>query len=99
MAKNIYDARFDMPDTLTVRQQLAIRNRITRAQVRGSDLIPLWWEIGKELMTGWSSDSVPDPTAVDLDTETNPAVANVVWEAALMVADWFHSLGNVEKNS
>lgn len=99
MAKNTFDARFDMPDKLTVRQQLAIRNRIMRSQVGGADLIPLWWEIGKELMTGWSSDSVPDPTAVDLDTETDPDVANVVWEAALMVANWFNHLGDVEKNS
>ena len=43
---------------------------------------------------------VDDPCRLDAwGRAADPAVANVVWEAALMVADWFHSLGNVEKNS
>lgn len=90
------DARFDLPDTLTVRQQLHIRSRIL--YTKRDDLLPLWWEIGQQYMSNWQSDYVADPKAVNLDTETDPHVANVVTIAAFQIANWFNGLGNVEKN-
>lgn len=89
-------ATFTLPDSLTIRQQLKIKQQLLQNFNDGQTLAT-WWEIGKGLFTDWKSELVPDPAAVDLDAETDPRVANIVMDAAFAVSNWFAGLGNVEK--
>jgi len=93
----LLDAKFDLPDSLTVRQQLAIAHKI--ASTARDSLILAWWEITKTHMTNWQSAAIPDPAVIDLDTDTRREVAEIIFWCANATAGWYTELGELEKNS
>lgn len=91
----ILEATFSLPDTLTVRQHLAFQSAV--GGERGNYLAG-YWEAGKQYISDWQSDTVADPLAINLDTETNPAVARLILWCANEIAAWYYGLTNIEKN-
>lgn len=92
------EATFTLPDTLTVRQQLKFAGQLGRVFEYGGHFTA-YWQAGIEFITDWQCDLIPDPTAVNIDTETDPRVTRIIISAANAIADWYLNLGNVEKNS
>lgn len=93
---DLVDARFDLPDTLTVRQQLDISNKM--AFGRNDNPMVMWWEIAKSLMTNWQSEIMPDPLVVDIDTETNREITAIILWCSSATVKWYNELGQLEKN-
>ena len=96
MTTETIKATFTLPDTLTVRQQLKFAAEIGKHAQEG--YLIAYWEMGKTVLTNWQCDLIPDPSAVDIDTETDPRITKIIIKAANEVAKWYLDLGNVEKN-
>lgn len=90
------EATFTLPDTLTVRQQLRFTERVSMRRIDG--YLVGYWEAGVPLITNWQCEIIADPTAVDLDKETDPRVTAIVINAANKISEWYAGLGDVEKN-
>jgi hypothetical protein len=90
---------FTLPAKVTVRQQLAYKGVIGRMRGR-DDYYAGYWSGGLALIGDWQSEILPDPAAVDLDEETNPDVADLIFWAASVVAGHMMTLGGetVPKN-
>ena len=89
---------FTLPESLTVRQQLAFRERLFTS-IGELDMYSRYWEAARPLIEDWDCELVPDPTAVDLDTETDGRIADIVNWVANMVAGHMNALDDVPKNS
>ena len=86
---------FSVPDTVTVRQQLAYYSEA--AMAFGEDLFPRLWAGARTLIRDWQCEAVP--LNVDIDADTNPKAGPVMIWASLRVKEHVDKLGNVEKNS
>jgi hypothetical protein len=86
---------FSLPDRLTVREQLAYRER---AFMTGDSVFERIWLGAVPLIKNWKCDHIPDPAAVDLATETSAKVARVVAYVANVAAEHVASLDDVPKN-
>lgn len=73
-------ASFEIADRFTVREQLAFRSALVGA--RGQSAYVRYWSAAPSVITNWSCDLIPDPTAVDLDATDDVRIAEViVWTA------------------
>lgn len=86
----------EVPDKLTVRQQLAYQSTIGLAM--DGNLYETHWEACKKLLTNWECESIPDIHNLDLDNETNPLVAEVIAFVCIRVRGHIANLERIEKN-
>jgi hypothetical protein len=84
---------FSLPETVTVRQQLAYYSEAALAF--GDDLFPRLWAGAKTLIQNWQCEDVPLDT--DLDASSNPKAAPVMIWAGMRVRDFIDGLEKVEK--
>jgi len=103
------DVRFTIPDTLTVRQQLQFKGRVWAGGALSEDAYVRYWLGAVGIIEEWTgtkkngegykeSTTLADPFEIDIDNETNPDVADVLFWAGNQVAKHVMSLGSIEKN-
>lgn len=90
------NVKFSVPDRVTVRQQLAYYSEA--AASKGADLFERYWLSARPLITYWQCEIMPD-VKTDLDTVTNPKVAEVVIWAGITVKNYLDTLEELPKNS
>jgi hypothetical protein len=88
---------FEMPDRVTVRQQLAYRGQVALAA--SDNTFAVHWKAAQPLLQNWACEKLPDPAAVDLDEETDTAVADIVTWTANTAAGHMLALRATPKNS
>jgi len=88
---------FTLPDSITVRKQLSYRNAIINT-TNTLDLYIRFWQGFLVLVENWQCKTLPDANAVDLDTDTRPATADIVVWACNICARHMGELENVPKN-
>lgn len=88
---------FELPDRVTVRQQLAYRGQVALAT--SEDTFAVHWKAVLPLLENWQCEKAPDPKAVNLDEETDVDVADVVTWTANMAAGHMLALRSTPKNS
>lgn len=88
---------FEIPDTLTVRQQLAYWQAMPDREAVGSEYAQNW-EAAKTLITDWKSQDIPD-IALSLDEMTSTRQAQIVMWAGGAVIRRVLALDEVPKNS
>lgn len=72
---------FELPDMLTVREQLLFRSRI--AERARESYFARYWYAAQTVIREWQCDTIPDPAAFDMDDpDEDGMLANVVmWVA------------------
>ena len=89
---------FDVPDSVTVNQQLRFRRAIANG-TRSDDTYAIYWRGSLHLIENWQCEHVEDPHTLDLDTETRSIVTDIVFWTCNQVADHMLSLDKMPKNS
>ena len=92
-----FGVKFSVPDELTVRQQLAFRSELFLTQ--DMDRFERFWIGAQHLIEDWECELIPDRAALDLETETNPAIADIVNYVGTTVAGHLAMIGAVPKNA
>ena len=92
-----FGVKFSVPDVLTVRQQLAFRSELFLT--KDKDRFERFWIGSQHLIEDWECELIPDRMALDLETETNPAIADIVNYVGTMVAGHLAMIGAVPKNA
>ena len=90
--------KFDLPEKITVRQQMAYRGRVYSGASYTEDVFLRHWFGAVGLLQNWESVVLPDPTELDIDNETDPQIADVIMWAGNAVASHMLALERVEKN-
>lgn len=92
------DCTFALPDKITVRQQLAYIS--ASSSVDQSQFLEKTWEGAKAMIIpqSWRCEIMPDMGA-DLDTLTDPKIADVILWVGMQVREHINSLESVPKNS
>lgn len=88
---------FELPDVLTVRQQLRFRSTVIMTP--NAELNERYWAFAQTILTGWECEYAPDPAAIDLDTETDNRIADLIQYVANQTAIHMMELRGVPKNS
>ena len=96
-AKPIH-VKFSLPDTITVRQQLAYYSACSGFE--DYEKIERWWAGARDLIEpgSWSCDVIPDPKTLELDSVTDPRITDVIIWASVQVRSHVGNLGTVPKN-
>ena len=90
---------FDLPDQLTVRQQLQYRGRMGVGLYRDNpDMYLDMWKAALSLIENWECEQSPDPNALDLDTVTDVKIADIVAAVGMDVFLHTRKQEEVEKN-
>ena len=89
---------FDVPDSVTVKQQLRYRRAISHG-IQSDDTYELYWQGALKVVENWKCEHVDDPDTLDLDTETRSIVTDIVFWTCNQVAAHMLSLDNLPKNS
>lgn len=95
---------FTLPARMTVREQLSMRAQVNNGIFGDggpeSNYVA-YWNVGLGLIQDWLCDRLPDPAALDLDSEDDAVVANIVIWTANTVAAYLLEVGgeSVPKNS
>jgi len=107
-----FGVKFSVPDELTVRQQLAFRSELFLTQ--DMDRFERFWIGAQHLIDEWECELIPDVSVLDSDTgavlvagradlnlvtETNPAIADIVNYVGTTVAGHLAMIGAVPKNA
>jgi hypothetical protein len=87
---------FELPDSVTVREQLGFRERVFI--IGEQDTYSRYWAGVIPLLDNWQCELIPDPEAVDLDTETDVQIANIINWVANTAAGHFASLEEPDPN-
>ena len=87
---------FQLPDRVTVRQQLAYYSGAGLAV--GDELFERYWQGAKAIITDWKCEALPDIHA-DLGSLTDPKATDVILWAGMEVKRHMESLDSVPKNS
>jgi hypothetical protein len=89
------ELRFVVPDTITVRKQLAFTSEA--ASQRSKDLLENLWQASRLIIEEWECPHLPD-MGVDLDDITSTKAADAITWAALEVRNYMQRLDDVPKN-
>lgn len=89
---------FHLPERLTVRQQLQIRSGLGPGFLYENVDYARLWKVSLPYLENWQCALIPDPEKVDLDTETNPQVADIVSSVGMAVFMHSRKQADVEKN-
>ena len=90
------DCKFEIPDKITVRQQLAYYS--TAAGLPDKKMFERTWEAAKDLTRTWDCPLFPDYEK-SLDEETDPKIAEILVWAGQQVRQYINSLDVIPKNS
>ncbi len=88
-------ARFVVPDTVTVRQQLRYLSAVTGFR---DEFFERLWEGAKVLILEWESAALPDKDT-PLDEVSDAKATDVILWASNECKKYINSLDNIEKNS
>lgn len=89
---------FTLPTSLTAREHLRFRERLF-VTMGDEDTYSRYWQAALPLIEDWECELVPDPEAVDLDTETRREAADLIFYVSTTVAGHMHTMDDVPKNS
>lgn len=88
---------FEIPDKLTVRQQLTFWQSVSDAEASAGSFSARNWEAGQPLIVNWQCEVLPDRTA-SLDEMTDPKQAQVVSWASNQIVMYIVGLDGLPKN-
>lgn len=88
---------FELPDKITVRQQLRFRSAI--AFSGESAVYERFWRGALQIMTEWTCERWPDAKAIDLDAEDDPELVTLIEYVGDQVSLHMLELRSVPKNS
>lgn len=89
------DASFDLPDNISVRQQLTYFG--AAATLPGTkDMFLRYWDGAKQLIQNWQCEFIK--LDADLDGVTDPKITQIIVWAALEVKNRMDSLEDIPKN-
>ena len=91
-----FGVKFSIADKLTIRQQLAFRSELFLTRDR--DRFERFWIGSQHLIEDWECEKIPDRAALDLEVETDPAIADIVNYVGTTVAGHLAKIGAVPKN-
>lgn len=86
---------FEVPDRLTVRQQLEYFSGTAGAA--GSQMLARFWAGALQLITEWECEILPDRN-VSLDDITSPSQTEVIIWAGIQVKNFVSALDDMPKN-
>jgi hypothetical protein len=87
---------FQLPDRVSVRQQLAYISSAGLAT--GNELFEKLWYGARAVVTGWKCEALPDINT-DLDSITDPKATEIILWTGLEVKQYMDRLDTVPKNS
>jgi len=87
---------FEVPDVVTVRHQLLYSWAISESN-EDFDTVLRWWQGALIVLDNWKCELVPDPTKLDMDKVTDPAVAELVTWVGVQVRQHMMSLDTIKK--
>jgi hypothetical protein len=90
---------FEVPDTLTVRQQLGARRRMFAVSLDDHTHWERFLAGGLPLIQKWKCEHVADLAAVDLDKETSTEITNVIMMVGTDLSNYFTDIANVKKTN
>lgn len=90
-------ASFDLPDRMTVRQQLAFRAKLSERDDGG--VFVRYWNAAPSVVTDWQCELIPDMAGVDLDTAVDPRVTEIIVWTANTIANHIAEMETPPKNS
>lgn len=90
---------FDIPDKITVRQQLAYRSAAGYPMNGQLARLESLWLGALEVLTGWQCAAIEKPNELNLDVETNPDVAAVITWAGVRALIHMNTLEEIPKAS
>ena len=88
--------KFSIPDELTIKDQLSFRSALWLSQ--DGERFARFWAGAQHLIDEWECELIPDRAALDLQTETNPAIADIVNYVGTRTAGHLAMIGAVPKN-
>ncbi len=88
---------FDLPDKITVGDQLRYKGRVYRNGAEIEDIYVRYWYGARGMVQNWQCEVLPDANA-DIETLDNRNAADVIFWTGNVVAGHMVTLGNVEKN-
>lgn len=88
---------FDLPDRITVRQQLAFRSRLAMRNDGGA--YGRYWDAAPLLVSNWQCALIPDMAGVDLDTAVDPRLTEIIIWVADTIANHIAEMETPAKNS
>lgn len=86
---------FDLPERLTVRQQLKIMGLAAKGE-------PDYFGIFKAalpMLENWQCEILPDPAQLDIDKETNPKLTSLIYAVAMSIFVHANRAEEVDPNS
>lgn len=89
---------FDLPDKITVGDQLRYKGRIYIYGASTEDIYVRYWAGARGIVQNWQCEVFPDQMA-DIEKVENPDMADVLFWVGNVVAGHMATLGSVEKNS
>lgn len=89
-------ASFELPDEMTVRQQLAFRGKLSEAAEGG--VFVRYWNAAPSIMTNWQCALIPDPAALDLDMDGDAQTVDIVAWVGNTIAGHMAALETPPKN-
>lgn len=87
---------FSLPERFTVRENLSFREHLGR--VASDSAFIRYWVAALPIIKDWQCALIPDPAALDMDTETDAHIADIVQWTANSVAGHMMALVAPEKN-
>ena len=87
---------FSLPERFTVRENLNFRGHLGR--VASDSAFIRYWVAALPIIEDWQCALIPDPAALDMDTETDARIADIVQWTANSVAGHMLALVAPEKN-
>ncbi len=90
--------KFTLPDEVTVRQQLAYRGRVFAAGLLTEDIYLRYWSGFLALYDSWECKLLPDPKGLDVDSATDPGIADLIFWVGNRTAQHMLNLEELPKN-
>lgn len=87
---------FELPEKMTVRQQIAVRARVWDRNSDEPAALRFWFGM-LPMIENWQCDDYPDPFQIDIDEETDVTVTQIITWASNQMAGYFYDKGMVPK--
>ena len=88
---------FELPDKITVRQQLRFRSAIAFTGEAG--VYERFWAGAVQMVTSWECERWPDIKAIDLDSDDDPDLVALIEYVGNQTSAHMMELRSVPKNS
>ena len=88
--------KFSVPDELNIRQQVSFRSELFLS--KDMERFERFWIGAQHLIEEWECELIPDRAELNLATETNPAIADIVNWTGTTMAGHLAMIGAVPKN-